>query len=76
MPPGMQPLIDQLAELRLIRTLQLRVNKRTDTLSKMLTDPTDPVGQAGEQDLVDQLKELSKRQESIEQVTRNVAQGP
>jgi hypothetical protein len=76
MPPGMQPLIDQLAELRLIRTLQLRVNKRTDTLSQMLSDPSDTVGQAKESDLVEQLKELGKRQESIEQVTRNIATGP
>jgi len=76
MPPGAQPLIDQLAELRLIRTLQIRVNKRTEVLSKMLTDPDDVVGQASETDLIDQLKELGKRQESIEQVTRTIAQEP
>lgn len=76
MDPGMQPLINQLAELRLIRTLQLRINKRTDTLSTMLDDPNDPVGQARENDLLGELKELGKRQENIEQVTRNIAQGP
>ncbi len=77
MEPGLQPLINKLAELRLIRTLQIRVNRRTQTLSTMLDDPNDPIGQARQGDLLGQLKELSKRQESIEQVTRNVSQqGP
>jgi|688.fasta_scaffold02014_23 hypothetical protein len=75
MDPEMQPLIDKLAELRLIRTLQMRVNKRTQTISQMLADPSDPVGQAQAENLKLDLKELSRRQESIEQVTRNVAQG-
>ncbi|HAC91203.1 MAG TPA: hypothetical protein DCF63_11315 [Planctomycetaceae bacterium] len=75
MDPEMQPLIDKLAELRLIRTLQMRVNKRTQIISQMLADPSDPVGQAQAENLKLDLKELSRRQESIEQVTRNVAQG-
>jgi uncharacterized protein (DUF3084 family) len=41
----------------------------------MLADPSDPVGQAQAENLKLDLKELSRRQESIEQVTRNVAQG-
>jgi hypothetical protein len=68
-----QPLINKLAELRLIRTLQIRVNKRTTTLSQMLENPADPVGQAKAKDLMEQLQELSKRQESIESVTRKTA---
>lgn len=68
-----QPLINKLAELRLIRTLQVRVNKRTSTLSQMLDNPTDPIGQAKAKDLMEQLQDLGKRQDNIESVTRKVA---
>lgn len=71
--PSQQPLINKLAELRLIRTLQVRVNKRTSTLSQMLDNPTDPIGQAKAKDLMEQLQDLGKRQDNIESVTRKVA---
>lgn len=71
--PSQQPLINKLAELRLIRTLQVRVNKRTSTLSQMLDNPTDPIGQAKAKDLMEQLQDLGKRQDNIETVTRKVA---
>jgi hypothetical protein len=73
--PGEQPLVDQLAELRLIRTLQLRVNKRTQSLSEMLQDPNDAVGQAGADDILGQLRGLAERQASIKQVTRDIVVG-
>jgi hypothetical protein len=73
--PGDQPLVDKLAELRLIRTLQLRINNRTNTLSKMLEDPADPTGQVAEQDVVEQLQNLGQRQSSIQQVTRDIVVG-
>ncbi|MFO1066752.1 MAG: hypothetical protein U0892_23075 [Pirellulales bacterium] len=73
--PGDQPLVDQLAELRLIRTLQVRVNKRTGTLSAALKDPDDVVGQAEARDLQSQLKSLGERQASIQQVTRDIVTG-
>jgi hypothetical protein len=76
MDESQMPLINKIAELKLIRTLQLRVNNRTRTLSQMLPDPADPIGQAQADDLRDQLRELSKRQENIEQVTRKVSQNP
>ncbi len=73
--PGDQPLVDKLAELRLIRTLQLRINNRTNTLSKLLADPNDPIGQAAENDVQQQLKGLSQRQASIQGVTRDIVVG-
>lgn len=73
--PGDQPLVDKLAELRLIRTLQVRINNRTTTLSNMLDDPADPTGQVTEQDLVDQLQGLATRQLSIQRVTRDIVVG-
>ncbi len=73
--PGDQPLVDKLAELRLIRTLQLRVNKRTTTLSDMLDDPADPTGQVTAEDLIEQLQGLAERQLSIQRVTRDIVVG-
>ncbi len=73
--PGDQPLVDKLAELRLVRTLQVRINNRTNTLSKMLDDPADPTGQVAEKDVVEQLQSLAQRQSSIQQVTRDIVVG-
>lgn len=73
--PGEQPLVNQLAEMRLIKTLQLRINKRTQTLAEVLKDPSDPVGQAEAEDIQSQLRELSERQASIKQVTRDIVIG-
>ncbi|MEZ6136840.1 MAG: hypothetical protein R3C53_18245 [Pirellulaceae bacterium] len=70
--PGDQPLVDKLAELRLIRTLQIRINNRTDALSKMLSDPADLVGQVSEGEVLEQLRELAERQASIQAVTHNI----
>ena len=40
------PLVDQLAELKMIRALQMRVNKRTVRYARLLEDIDDPAGQA------------------------------
>ena len=74
-PPGEQPLVNQLAEMRLIKTLQVRINKRTQTLSEVLKDPNDVVGQAEAADIQSQLRELAERQSSIKQVTRDIVIG-
>jgi hypothetical protein len=73
--PGEQPLVDKLAELRLIRTLQMRINNRTTSLSQMLADPADVVGQAKEADILKEVKGLADRQSSIQQVTREIVVG-
>ncbi len=74
-PPGEQPLVDKLAELRLIRTLQVRVNKRTNTLSELLKDPNDPIGQAEAEEILQQIRELAQRQSSVQRVTRDIVVG-
>lgn len=73
--PGEQPLVDKLAELRLIRTLQVRINNRTTSLSQMLADPADVVGQAKEADILKEVKGLADRQSNIQQVTREIVVG-
>ncbi|MEM8733357.1 MAG: hypothetical protein AAGG44_03995, partial [Planctomycetota bacterium] len=69
---GDQPLVDQLAELRLILTLQKRINKRTNIMSKMLQDPDDVIGQASDEEILSELKGLSDRQSDIYRVTRDI----
>lgn len=73
--PGEQPLVDKLAELRLIRTLQVRINNRTTSLSQMLDDPADVIGQAKEVDILKEVKGLAERQSSIQNVTREIVVG-
>ncbi len=73
--PGEQPLVDKLAELRLIRTLQVRINNRTNTLSQMLDDPADVVGQVTAAEVLGEVKALAKRQASIQQVARDIVTG-
>ena len=75
MDPSNQPLVDQIAELRMIRALQMRVNTRTQRYAKMLADVEDPVGQAQDDDLSDSIRELSSRQERIHKVTSDIILG-
>jgi hypothetical protein len=64
-----------LAELRMVRALQMRVNTRTQRYARLLDDMDDPVGQATERDLVDALGKLAERQERIHQITRGLVLG-
>lgn len=73
--PSDQPLVNQIAELKMIRALQMRINTRTNRFSKMLTDGDDPVGQATDSELVESLKELSGRQKRIYKVTSDIVLG-
>jgi hypothetical protein len=66
--PGDQPLIDRIAELKMIRSLQLRVNRRT----QRYTDLIEGREQAVEPDLLEALRELSGREERIFQSTRDI----
>ncbi len=70
-----QALIDELAELKMIKSLQERVNKRTLRFARLLEDDQDPVGQAAAADLVDALQKLSERQQEIFRITRDLVLG-
>jgi hypothetical protein len=65
--PQDPPLVDVLAELKMIRALQLRVNNRTERYSKLIEGE-----QADKPDLLDALGKLSERQERIHRVTRDL----
>jgi hypothetical protein len=69
------PLVDQLAELKMIRALQVRVNTRTQRYSELLKNPDDPVGQAEDAELKQSLVKLAEKQQRIFQVTREIVLG-
>jgi hypothetical protein len=67
-----QPLVDKIAELKMIKSLQERVNKRTVRYSRLLDDDEDPVGQAESADLLAALKALADKQKEIFGITRDI----
>ncbi len=68
--PQDQPLVDLLAEIKMIRAMQMRVNRRTERYSKLIDGE-----QAENPDLLDALKQLADRQERIHQITRDLQMG-
>ena len=67
-----QPLVDNLAELRLLKTLQLRVNRRTQSLAQQLDKTEDTLGQVDDPDSKAEMEELAERQQKIYEVTREI----
>jgi flagellar hook-basal body complex protein FliE len=76
-PPGGQPppqrLLDMIAELKLLRSLQMNVNKRTkdyhDQYADKREEQTDQVLLKGE------LENLAKRQQKVEQALVDIVKG-
>ena len=67
---GDQPLVDQLAELRMIAALQNRINRRTRRYGELLGDDF-----ALEEDLRQALAELARRQERVFDATKDLESG-
>lgn len=73
-PPGQPqdpPLVDVLAELKMIRALQMRVNTRTARYSKLLGERE----QADQPELIEALRRLAERQQRIYEITRDLELG-
>ena len=70
--PGEQPLVDKLSELKMLRSLQLRVNTRTQRLSRLVDAAEE---QPGEPELRAVLGRLAERQRAIERATRDIVAG-
>lgn len=73
--PGERPLVDSLAELKMIRSLQVRINVRTQRYAKLLQNADDPIGQANTDDLRQALKELGDREGNVQKITRDIVLG-
>lgn len=67
--PGEMPLVDKLAELKMIRSLQMRINKRTKTYGDMIKGE-----QAETPDLLKSLDELAERQQRVYRATADLQQ--
>ena len=74
-PPGEQPLVDQIAELKMVRGLQERINKRHQRYSRLLDDPDDPVGATDDPEIREALLKLGERQADLQRITRDIVQG-
>jgi hypothetical protein len=70
--PGEQPLVDKISELKMIRSLQLRVNTRTKRFAQLLTDG---VERAEEPELLRALERLAERQHTIERAAHDIVTG-
>jgi hypothetical protein len=70
--PGDQPLVDALAELKMLRSLQVRVNTRTGRFARLLGDG---IEEAEEPELRAALGRLADRQRSIEQAAHDIVTG-
>lgn len=68
--PPPQSLIDKLAELRMIKALQLRVYHRTKAWGQRYAGE-----QAQDPEILSELRDLSQRQLKIHQITDNLAKG-
>ncbi len=64
------PLVDKLAELKMIRALQMRINTRTERYSKLIEGE-----QAENAELVDALRRLAERQQRVYRVTHDLSSG-
>jgi hypothetical protein len=78
-PPGQQPaageqseppLVNKLQEIKMIRSLQVRINKRTQRYGQMIDS-----NQAETPELLSALEELSERQQRVYQATNDLSQG-
>lgn len=68
--PGEKHLVDSIAELKMLRTLQLRINRRTQAVGDLFEG-----NQASEPDIISQLQKLSRRQGRLQRATYDLAIG-
>jgi hypothetical protein len=71
-PPQDQKLLDQIAELKMIRSMQIRVNQRTTSVARNLEQGKE---QAADPNLRRDLNNLAERQERIYDITNRIAKG-
>ena len=70
--PADPALVDMLAELKMLRSLQHRINRRTRSIGRMINTAE---GQATEGELVNDLRMLARRQAAVQQATYDLATG-
>jgi hypothetical protein len=66
--PGEQPLVEQIAELKLIRTMETRILSTTQRYSKIAAESPNAA------DLLQLVRDLAQRQSNLYRVTRDIVQ--
>ncbi len=74
-PPGEEPLVGKIAELKMLRSLQDRIYRRHQRYSKQLQQPDDPVGMSDDPELVAALQRLTIKQKKLTRITQEIVQG-
>ena len=74
-PPDEMPLVNAIAELKMIKSLQIRVNKRTNRYAQMLDQIDDPAGQATDEELIEGLRRLAERELRVQEITHDLSIG-
>ncbi|MCC9604450.1 hypothetical protein LOC68_27980 [Blastopirellula sp. JC732] len=69
--PQDEALVNKIQELKLIKSMQVRINQRTERYAKLLRDVDDEVGQATSEEVLDALRELAQRQQRVYQITQD-----
>ena len=64
------PLVDAIAELKMLRSLQLRINRSTKQFGKMLQEAETP-----DPTIVEQIRKLSQRQSKVQRATYDLSTG-
>ena len=72
--PGESSLIGQIAEIRMLRSLQDRIYRRHSRYAKMLTDPNDLVGQSEDPEIRSALERLTDRQRQLTEITKEIVE--
>ena len=71
-PPGEQPLVDQLAELKLLRGLQQQILNRHQRYAQLLANPDDPIGFSDQPEIQEALERLQLRQKNLQKLAREI----
>ena len=69
---GDRPLVDKLAEIKMLRGLQERILRRHRRYSKFLDDPDDLVGGTDDPELQAALQRLAERQAQLTKIARDI----
>jgi len=73
--PGENSLINQLAEIRMLRALQTRILGRHNRYAKMLENPDDLVGETSDPEIRAALRRLTARQRQLTEITKEIVAG-
>jgi hypothetical protein len=73
--PGDKPLVDQLAEIKMLRGLQERIHKRHLRYARLLDNPDDPLGATEDPEMRAALDRLAGRQAELTDIARDIVNG-